>query len=538
MKVIPKVCSLKTDDGKFEFSASTKLQTSDDVMRLLLSDMLLSEGKENEVLFSDDTSLGDEDYRLSVGESVEIAASSQRGFLHGLATLKQLIFENLNDDKTKYAKNESISLKNKNRSENSPSVISKIPYCIIEDSPRFAYRGYMLDVSRHFFGVSTIKKILDALWLLKLNVFHLHLCDNQGFRLEIESLPKLHEIGSVRKQTRGDGVELKGFYTKSEIAEIIKYADERGIEVIPEIDMPGHTIAMLAAYPELSCTEKPIEVAERFGIVREILCAGKESVFEFLFKLLDEVAKLFPSKYIHIGGDEAPKYQWEECAACRNAVKKNGLRDMEDLQGYFTNRIIDHLKTLGKTAIVWNESLNSGILDESAVCQYWQDGKVPERVFAAADRGRKTIISKFSPYYLDYPYGMFSLKKTYLFEPLMDGMSTQGAKNIWGIESPLWTEYVPDEEKLFYQTFPRLIAVAESAWTKCEKDFDDFKMRLPLMQRMLDEISVAGASINESLPNPMKGMLKVAKFVVNAVDKEMIKSAINAKKVKETRRTE
>lgn len=520
MNITPKANLVKVEsDKEFVFSTSTKFVNEDlleskGIVAKLFSELEFEKGVENVVSFALEETKSDEEYCLTVGENIEIVASSRQGLLRALATLKQLIFENIS------------------------GKVAQIPYCKIEDKPRFSYRGFMLDVSRHFFGVEVVKKVLDAMWLLKLNVFHMHLCDNQGFRLQIDSLPKLHEVGSVRKQTRGDNKEVKGYYTKADIAEIIDYATQRGIEVIPEIDMPGHTIAMLAAYPELSCNGEAIEVGESFGIAREILCAGKEHVYDFLFKLLDEVAVMFPSKYIHLGGDEAPKYQWEECDDCKNAVKKLGLRDMEDLQGHFTNRVIEYLKKLGKTAIVWNESLNSGILDSSAVCQYWQDGKVPRRVFAAADSGRKTIVSKFSPYYLDYPYGMFSLKKTYLFEPIMDGFSTMAVGNVWGVESPLWTEYVDSQEKLFYQAFPRLIATAESGWSSCKKDFDDFQKRVLFVQDMLAKIGIVGASVKESMPSVVKGSFKVLKFFANAFDKNAVKSLFNAQKAKQTRRTE
>jgi hexosaminidase len=520
MKVIPKVNSHKKTSGVFVFSQNTAINSQDSTVNVLLRCDKLSFGAKagsppNSVDFVENAALGGEEYNLDISENkITVGFSTQNGILRALSTLKQLIDGNF------------------------VGAACEIPCGTISDKPRFSYRGYMLDVARHFFGVPTVKKILDAMWLLKLNVLHLHLCDNQGFRLQIDALPKLHEIGSKRAQTRGDGVPVEGYYTKADIAEIISYAKARGIEVIPEIDLPGHTIAILAAYPELSCKGEPIKVSERFGITREILCAGKKSVLDFVFKLLSEVAAMFPSQYIHIGGDEAPKFQWEECGDCKRAVQENGLRDMEDLQGWFTNRIIEHLKTLGKTAIVWNESLNSGILDKSAICQYWQDGKVPRRVFAAADGGRKVIVSKFSPYYLDYPYGMFSLKKTYLFEPLMDGFSGEGARNIIGVESPLWTEYVASEDRLFYQTFPRLAAVAESGWHCGAKDFADFKVRYPYFQNSLAAIGVRGASLRESLPNPVKGALKVAKFALHALDKELIKSALNAKKVKENRRTE
>lgn len=514
MNIIPKIQRVKNSDGKFMFSASTSINLDKTAKELLMRNLLLKSGVKNEIIEVSDSSLKEEEYRIQIGENVTIKSSTNRGTMRAVASLRQLVFNSLQDG------------------------VSALDYLEIADAPKFSYRGYMLDVSRHFFTVDTVKKVLDALWLLKLNVFHLHLSDNQGYRLESDVFPHLHEVGGNRAQTRGDGKEIKGYYTKADIAEIIKYADERGIEVIPEIDMPGHTIAMLAAYPELSCGGKEIKVAERFGIMREIMCAGKESVYEFLFKLLDEIAPMFPSKYFHIGGDEAPKFQWEECPDCNAALKKFNLRDMEDLQGAFTNRIVKHLSSLGKTTIVWNESVYSGILDKSVVCQYWSDGKVPLRVFAAADSGRKTIISKFSPYYLDYPYGMFSLKKTYLFDPLMDGMTMAAKDNVLGVESPLWTEYVTDERKLFYQTFPRLVAVAESGWYYGEKDFDDFKNRLNIFNKNLSSYGVEGASIKESLPNKIKGAAKVAKFFLNAVDKEVLKSALNAKKAKETRRTE
>jgi N-acetyl-beta-hexosaminidase len=391
----------------------------------------------------------------------------------------------------------------------------------IKDIPRFEYRGFMFDCCRHFFGKDQIKQFLDVCALHKLSVFHWHLTEDQGWRIQIEKYPKLTEIGSKRAETRGDGVPHSGFFSKADVKEIVDYAAKRYIEVIPEIDMPGHMRAAIAAYPELGCAKKSIDVATRFGVHTEILCGGRDSTYQFIYDVLDEVAEMFPSKFVHLGGDEAPKIEWRKCPDCQKKVEEEGLASVEQLQGYLTNKALNHLKKLGKVAICWNESLHGGNLGENAVIQYWMGPSNGAESVAAANAGRKIIVSKFKPYYLDYPYGMTPLKATYKFEPKMPGFTETGAKNILGVESPLWTEYVENFKQIEYQTFPRLTALSETGWTLPKnKNYKSFMERLPNMKGILSKYGITVVSDKEANPNFFKGKYKTLKFFINLAKPE------------------
>lgn len=521
MKIIPQPKKIIKSEGYFNFTLQTSVLCEfsniiENFNQFLSSTFGYALKKGNDIKFMIDKnlSLNAEGYILKIDNNIEIKAKTENGLFYGMQTLKQVVLQ--------YSSNK----------------VAKLPNVYIEDEPRFGYRGFMFDSCRHFFSVDVIKKCIEACALHKLNVFHWHLTEDQGWRIEIEKYPKLMEVGSKRSCTRDDGKEVSGYYTKQQILEIIKFASDRYIEVIPEIDMPGHTTSAIASYPELWCKGTQIEVATRFGIKKEILCAGKQSTYNFVFDILDEVAELFPSKYVHLGGDEALKLEWENCPNCKAMLKKHNLSNMEQLQAYFTKQVVEHLKTLGKTAIAWNESLNSGILDESVTIQYWQDGLKPKRVINAINGGRKVIVSKFSPYYLDYPYGMTPLKKTYNFEPIIKGVDNQAEKNILGVESPLWTEYVDTVEKIYYQTFPRLTAVSETGWTaKDNKNYESFKNRLQQFNKLLNLYGIDVVDDKESNPNFIKGKIKLYKFMANALDRKTIQdSKIAQKEMKKMRK--
>ncbi len=356
----------------------------------------------------------------------------------------------------------------------------KAPVCKIIDLPAFSYRGFMIDSARHMQTIPEIKAYIEAAARFKMNTFHWHLCDDQGWRIESEKYPELNEIGSWRY---GHGFgnpnmsKYGGYYTKEEIREVIEFCRERFIDVVPEIDMPGHTTAIIATYPELSCRGKKIGVEMQGGIFKDILCAGNEDVFDFCFGILDEVAELFPGEYIHIGGDEAPKARWCNCPKCQDRIRAEGLKNEEELQGWFANRIIAYLEAKGKKVFAWNESLNSGILNNNTIICQWMDGKHKSEEFANA--GGKIIVEDFYHYYLDYEYGMTPLKKTYEFNPWLEKLDFVGRKNVLGVETPIWTEYIEDFDRMSYMCFPRLIAVAESGWTlNKNKDYNDFKARV------------------------------------------------------------
>ena len=432
--------------------------------------------------------LGTEGYGIKITpRGVILRAAAPKGIFYGVQTLKQIIVRH-------YALETVL-----------------IPSMDIKDKPLYGYRGYMLDVCRHFFSVEDILKIVDVLALHKINILHLHLTDDQGWRVQIDRYPRLTAIGGGRKQTLGDGRWHGGYYTQEDIRRIVSYCEQKYITVIPEIDMPGHSMAAIAAYPHLSCRGETIEVAESFGIKSDILCAGKESTYQFIYGVLDEVAELFPGPYVHLGGDEAPKDRWEECPHCRRMLRDNHLERMEELQGLFLNRIIAHLKKKGKRAICWNESLYSGMLDTDTVCHYWQDGKEAKTVKEALENGRSVIVSRFKPYYLDYPHTMHPLKAVYAFAPeIADG-------NILGVEAPLWTEYVADLSRAEYMTYPRLGAVAEIGWSgRAHRDYDDFTKRLPVYLRLLDIYNVGYAGPEDRDPGPIKGLGQMLDFVKRA----------------------
>lgn len=489
MRIVPKPQSIKICEGYFRFSAATALEGASKRVAEELFFLDFESADKNSIRF--EKCQIDCEYSIEIGDDIIVRSNSDEGFFHAAMTLKQLIFEGYEDG------------------------VSKLQKCAIKDSPKFEYRGFMVDVSRHFFDVATLKRIIDALSLVKINKLHWHLSDDQGYRIESEKFPLLNSIGGERKSTLGDGVPVKGWYTKAEIAEIVEYCAERYIEVIPEIDLPGHSLALLASYPNLGCRGEGYKVREHFGIDKRVLCAGNEDVYKFVYELIDEVSAMFPSKYFHIGGDEVPKSEWKACEKCQNTMKKHGLNNEEELQGYFTNKVINHLKSIGKVAIVWNETLKSKKLDESATVQYWQEMPRPIKVRAAVENGRKVIVSKVMEYYLDYCYGMTSLKRTYKFDPLsqFDGID---AKSVIGVESTLWTEWIADEKKLFEQAFPRAFAMAESGWSMGEKNYKDFADRLDSVLGIMQAYDLDYAAASEWNPNPIKACWQTIKFLAIA----------------------
>jgi len=349
---------------------------------------------------------------------------------------------------------------------------------VVRDKPRFGYRGYMLDVSRHFFSVRQILKILDLLFLYKVNVFHWHLTDDQGWRFESKLFPKLTEIGSKReytqyfkyKDTRAHG----GFYSQEEIKSVIEYAAIRGIQVIPEIDFPGHFTAAIAAYPELGCQNKNVNVATSHGILNNVACIGNEQTIEFIKALLGEVCEIFPAPLIHLGGDEVPVSSWKSCPKCSDLMKRESLPHYRDIQSYGNDQIIQFLESKGKQVILWNEAFTKKEVPESVICQHWFDPVKRKNTLKEINSGRQTIISELSAYYLDYPEYMVSLKRSYQFDPVFEGVEKSDA--ILGVEVPLWTEEVPDWATLVKMTLPRLAAMAERGWSAADdRDFTRFK---------------------------------------------------------------
>lgn len=411
------------------------------------------------LVFETDTSISAEGYRLTVKQDkITLSSWDENGAYYGVQTLFQLL-----------------------REEN-----NTLPCGVYEDAPRFRYRGFMLDVSRHFFPLDEVKKVVDQCAKLKLNTFHWHLSDDQGYRIESKKFPRLNEVSSWRTE---NGKKVGGYYTQEEIRELVAYAEERFIQVIPEIDLPGHTTAIVAAYPELSCSGEPTEVETGAGIFPQILCGGNEKVYEFLEELLGEVCSLFPAPYFHIGGDEAPKSEWEKCPKCQEEMKKHGLQNEEELQALFTARLADILEKHGKAVIGWNEILASGKMKETAVAQYWTDQGAD---YSAREipKGRKFIFSNSSSFYFDYDYTLVTMEGTYAYEPHIPGGEAISQEQVMGLEAPLWTERVETAERLETMIFPRMAALAENAWTK-GKDYQDFLARLKAYEPVWQEAGIA-----------------------------------------------
>ncbi len=419
------------------------------------------------LLFQTDPSIPAEGYVMEIQpEKIVLSSFDENGAFYGLQTLFQLV-----------------------RQEK-----GALPCCRIEDAPRFRYRGFMIDSGRHFFPVDAVKRMIDQCAKLKLNVFHWHLSEDQGFRIESKKFPKLNEIGSWR--TEEDGSRYGGFYTQEEIKDVVAYAHAQYMAVVPEIDLPGHTTAMVAAYPELSCSGEPAQVECHWGIFPRILCAGNEKVYDFLYELLDEVCELFPDGYFHIGGDEAPKEEWEKCPKCQEVIREKGLKDEEALQALFTARLVEYLNGKGKTVIGWNEILSSGDLGLGAVAQYWTD-QGAEYSAREIPRGRKFIFSNTSSFYFDYDPSLITLKGAYSYEPYIPGGEAIRPEQIFGLEAPLWSERIETPERLEYMSFPRLAALAENAWTK-ERDYGDFCERLKAYAAVWQEDGIAAQPVEEA----------------------------------------
>lgn len=433
-------------------------------------------GKESIILSRDDSIENKEGYRISVThDSVYITYREPAGAFYAVQTLKQLLLQG----------------------ERS------LPQLEIDDYPRYEYRGFMLDVSRYFFSVDAVKLFLDAMALHKLNKFHWHLTDDQGWRVELYNHLLLAQIGGFRAYTNFGHKPHGGFYSKQDIEEIINYAHERYITVIPEIDSPGHIVSAIAAYPFLSCFDREIPVATHSGVKHDVLCVGKESTFDFMFSIFDELCEMFPDKIIHIGADEVPTTRWKLCPHCQKRMKDNGLKDEKELHTYYLNRIADHIKSKGYEVIMWNDEIPSKI-SKDVIWQYFNTEQSSEQMAKEINSSRR-IINSFQPYYLDLPYGTTNLKQCYEYTPEMSTVTDENKPNILGVEACLWTEYVPTMKKAGYCTFPRLGAFCETAWTnERNKSFDRFLQKLPFYYKLLDTLPFDYAKMKQAMPNPIR----------------------------------
>ena len=420
--------------------------------------------------------LGEEGYELkSTSKSVTAKANHAKGLFYAVQTIRQMLPPEI-----------------ERKANKNTDIVWTIPAAAIKDFPRFPFRGMHLDVCRHFFPVSFIKKYIDYLSMHKINTFHWHLTEDQGWRIEIKKYPKLTEIGSIRKETiigktdEYDGIEYGGYYTQEEIKEIVEYAGKRFITIIPEIEMPGHSVAALTAYPEYSCTGGPFELRTKWGVSKDIYCAGNDETFKFLEDILTEVMDLFPSKYIHIGGDEAPKDRWQECPKCQQRIKDEGLKDEHELQSYFIKRIEKFLNSKGRKLIGWDEILEGGLSPDATVMSW----RGIEGGIDAATQGHDVIMVPYSHLYFDgyqadieiepLAIGYWApIEKVYKFEPIPEVLTKKQKKHILGAEATLWTEYIATEEYAEYMLMPRISALAEILWSpKRIRDWDDFAVRL------------------------------------------------------------
>jgi hexosaminidase len=423
-----------------------------------------------------------EGYRLHVtGDSVVVTGNDHAGLFYGLQTLDQALPPH----------------------HSGGGGTLRIPSVLIDDAPRFHYRGMHLDVGRHFFGPDFVKEYIDHLARYKINRFHWHLTEDQGWRIEIERYPRLTEVAAWRPETIveknfdpfvGDGTPHGGFYTQDEVREIVAYAQDRYVTIVPEIEMPGHSLAALAAYPDLACTEGPFEVGTRWGVFEDIYCP-KEETFEFLTNVLTEVMELFPGEYIHIGGDEAPKARWETSDVAQAVIQREGLEDELELQSWFIGRIEAFLNANGRRLLGWDEILEGGLAPNATVMSW----RGVQGGIEAARQGHDVIMTPTSHLYLDYYQGdpeteplaiggYLPLETVYGFEPIPEELTETEARHVIGAQGNVWTEYMKTEDHVEYMVFPRMMAVSEVTWSDpTAKNFRDFVGRLPWHLEVLDE---------------------------------------------------
>ena len=440
-----------------------------DATRMTLS-VVPGKAKKGIRLVLDKKVSGEEAYTIMVDKKcVTIAGSTPKGVFYGVQTLRK-----------------SLPV--------GAATVVRLPSVKISDSPRFVHRGMMLDCSRHFFPLEFVKRYIDLIAMHNMNVFHWHLSDDQGWRIEIKKYPELTIKGSRRSGTvigyntaLDDSIPYGGYYTQEQAREIVEYARQRYVTVIPEIDMPGHMLAALATYPELGCTGGPYEVGHRWGIYKDVLCVGNDKIYDFCEGVLDEIMQIFPSKLIHIGGDETPTEVWEKCPKCIKRAEDNNMT-VKQVQSYFTSRIEKYVNSRGRRIIGWDEILG-GDISQSAVIQSWRDTKHGR---IAAEAGHDVIMSPTSHCYFDYSQadeknskyeptlcgGYIPVERVYAFEPCDENLSESSRPHILGVQANIWAEYLLYPNQVEYQALPRMAALAEVQWTSGKKDYQAFLKRL------------------------------------------------------------
>ena len=493
--IIPKPAEVTSAKGEYTISAKTIVAATDAslvrpaelfanyVAKDLGAVISVKQESKGGVVLSLDNALAKEEYSLTISsKGVTIVGGTPQAVFYGLQSLRQLV--SAGEVVKKGVKLEGVTIK---------------------DKPLIERRGAMLDVGRHFFTVAEVKRFIDIAAIHKLNVFHWHLTEDQGWRIEIKKYPNLVKVGSKRKETiigrnsiskTYDGTPHGGYYTQEEIKDIVKYAAERYIEVVPEIDMPGHMVAALASYPELGCRDEKFEVRTRWGISKDVLCVGKETSFEFIEGVLSEVISLFPSKYIHIGGDECPRDRWKECPHCQKRIADEGLKDENELQSYFMHRVEEFLAKHDRRIIGWDEIIYGGI-NKSATIMLWNDRNRSK----VTSLGNDVILTPKYFCYMDYyqtkrpdcnkeglmfKERILTLRKAYSLDPY-EGLQPSEYGRIKGIQANLWTEYVSTFHRVQEKLLPRLAATAEAAWSSGAKDFEDFARRLAHLRRLYDK---------------------------------------------------
>lgn len=510
LNIIPEPLKVIEKDGYTEITKKCRISADETLEKgaeVFARELLCAEAAElasadAQVNIRLNKSLDAEEYKVVCADGMlTIEASALAGVFYAVQTLKQIVFFTQQTDETTV----------------------RIPCVEINDKPRFSHRALLFDEARHFFGKAEVKRLLDLMAMYKLNVLHWHLTDDQGWRVEIKKYPLLTEIGSRRKDSSLygwhravlEGKSHEGYYTQDDIREIVAYAQDRSITVIPEIDMPAHFAAAMAAYNYLACREIPCEVHWFFGggvplkmgwrDWNRSACAGKESTYEFIFNVIDEITELFPAPYFHIGGDEAPKDEWKKCPECQKKMKENNLKNAEALQGYFNNHIAKYLESKNKRLIVWNEALGAENLSKDVIGQYWTP-KNDKSVNKHIEKGGQVVISKHQAFYFDMGYNQYPLENTYNFEPLGKMIDEKHADSILGLEGALWTEWIADREKVDMQLFPRMQALSEIAWVpRGKKNFGEFLDRVHLNNKILDTLGVNYAVDKVSMPkNPIK----------------------------------
>ena len=513
ISIIPQPQSVVEMDGTFTITKDTRIcldDMSEEMLRVagFLNDRLrqaagfelevVSEpGKANFIAFRNKEGVP-ESYTIDAGpDSFVVGYADGAGAFYAIQTLLQLLPVEIFSQ------------------EPQKGIEWTIPCCSISDAPRFKYRGMHLDVCLHYFDLEFLKRYIDIMAAHKVNRFHWHLTEDQGWRLEIKKYPLLTEKGQWRKETvigslgSGiyDGIPHGGYYTQEQVKELVKYAADRYVTIIPEIELPGHALAAIACYPELSCgLEDHYETATRWGIFKQVYCP-KESTFAFLEDVFDEVFELFPSELVHIGGDECPKASWKACPDCQALIKKLGLKDEYELQSYFVTRMEKYINSKGRQIIGWDEILQGGLAPNAKVMSWLGE----EGGIKAAQQHHEVVMSPHQKYYLDYwqadPYseplamsGPTTLRTMYEYEPVPEVLTKEESKYIIGVEGCVWTEYMPTPERVEYMAWPRMCAIAETGWTHSEKDWDGFTRRL---EKHFGRLDGMGVDYCDAFFNPM-----------------------------------